>query len=598
MAGSASGTVTVTGTAHGRRRAYGSASGLVTVTGTAHSLTPRRGSASGTVTCTLRRAHGDNGEFLTDVPQWRVIVQEARSGEIIIPDLTVTNLVHQRVLSGPGDIQFDVNPEDDTVDGWIPKPWGHLIHVERVMQGKRRIWLSGIVQPSEIDPQTGILHLKAKGFSCYAKGTPWLEDINWIANDVFDEVHAIWDHIQHDFPNGDLGVEVYPRKSGVIRLPGYGFDGDLLNLNFFATFVRQTDKNDCGAWIDALAKDTPFDYIERSQWNADGTDIIKRIELGYPRLGLIQDDLAFVINENVLSAKPHVETQTDWVSDVGVSSFFPGLEASYELANADPDRLRRYLDEQDGFIDSNERAAAWAHRRLARRQTPPYWEEITINPDHPNAPLGSFDVGDTIVVSGFMPWVGHISQAHKIIAIGCDDSKNEYRLMLKAEGAFNYDPIFFPQGVSNIIGNAGFDFNINGWTPSGPDTSWVHDASQGAGRLGSLHIVADGTEHNIRTQPFGVNPFQIFPLAISVKCAGAVSQNDLGVQMLAEFYDAENNLLQTVPVGHPANLRGAVPWVRLSGSVIAIPPAVKCAMRLYVHMQAGQVWFDDAEMII
>lgn len=595
-AGTASATLVWDTDAEGVRPAHGYAGATLTWATAAEGVSPKTGTTSGAFDFSLRRAYGENGDYITEVPQWRVIVQHARTREILIPDLTITNLVHQRVLSGPGDIQFDVNPEDHSVDGWVPKPWGHYIHLERVMQGKRRIWLSGIVQPSEIDPDNGTLHLKAKGFTCYPKGTPWLEDINWLANDIYDPIFEIWDHLQHDFPNGDLGVELYPRKSGVIALPGYGFDGDLLNLNFFATFVRQSDKLDCGDYIDALAKDTPFDYVERSQWNADGTDILKKIELGYPRLGLIQDELAFVIGENVLSAKPHMETQTDWVSDVGVSSFFPGLESSYELANADPERLRRYLDEQDGFIDSNERAAAWAHRRLARRQTPPYWEEITINPDHPNAPLGTFDVGDTIVVSGFMPWVGDITQAHKIIAIGCDDTKNEYRLTLKAEGAFNYDPIFFPAGIANIIPNPNFDFNLNNWTPNA--AGWSHDAGQGATRLGAAKITADGGAHSLVTQAFGVNHFQIFPLSVSVKAANVVSTG-ADVQLYGQFFDDDNNPTQTFVIAS-LGPNGMLPWTRLSGKLIAIPPNTKCALGLYVGpgVTSGQVWFDDAEMII
>ncbi|AXN43475.1 hypothetical protein MM1218R_01527 [Mycobacterium marinum] len=592
----ASGTYGWAGTAVAVRPSHASASGTFEWAATAVALSPKTATASGGFDWSLRRATADNGEYIIDPPRWRVIVQEIRSGQIVIPDLTVTNLVHQRALSAPADIQCDVDFHDDSVAGVVFKPWGHLIHIERVMLGKRRVWISAIVQPSEIDEKTGILHLKAKGFSCYPKKTPWLEDINWLANDVFRPVVAIWDHIQHDFPNGDLGVEVFPQTSGVIQLPGYAFDGDLLNLNFFATFIRAQDKLDCGDYIDALARDTPFDYAERSQWNAARTNVVKKIELGYPRLGLIQTNLAFVINENVLSAKPHIETQIDWISDVGVSGWFPGMEASYELANADPDRLRRYLDETDGFIDSNERAASWAHKRLARRQTPAYWEEITVDMNHPNAPFGSYDVGDTITVSGFMPWVGDIALAHKIIAIGIDDTKNICKLTLKAEGAFNYDPIFFPSGVSNIVGNPGFDFNLTGWTASGG--GWSHDAGQGANRLGSATVVADGGDHYLITQPFGLSPFQIFPVRASVKCSNAVSSG-AAVQVFAQFYDDDLTPTQAFMVGS-VSPRGMVPWTRLGGKLIAIPPNTRCALGLYVGagMTAGQVWFDDAEMVL
>lgn len=928
--GNASGSYSFGGTATGTRTRLGSASCAFGWSGTPTGHVQRKGNASGGFDFSLVRAVGDNGDFLPD-DRFRIIVQETQGGAFLSRDLTVTNLVIQRALSGPCDIQFDVNPNDPTVRGIYFKPWEQYIHVEKTMQGKRKIWASAIVQPSDIDEKTGILHLKAKGFAGYPKGLPWLEDLNWVANDAYEPIVEIWRYLQ-DYPNGNLNVEVFPTTSGIEMLPGYSYDGSTMNLNFFATFVRAADKLDCGDYIDALARDIPFDYAERSQWNHDRTDVVKKIELGYPRLGLIQTHLAFVLNENVLSAKAHTETQIDWISDIGVTGFFPGFQycvsddteiltregwkrydeidvgtttltlnnetglaewqpvqavnvfegerwlyetefrghssattaehrwpvswysylgeprkrrwsttasllknemidcaapvvdlpstpkyddalvellawywtegtwtvpggkitiAQYghhigrikaaatrlfgrerrskerahwgdwrgsiwqtnstgtgiklgaeislallehitdyrtkaisydfianltqaqlelfincsvwadcdgdwnpakhanfgqkyecnidmlqfacqlagrkttkrqevanggpwyvlgiysqhrttvkatsmlsnmerrwhkgvvwcpttangtwcarrngtvyftgnssELANADPNRLRRYLDETNANLDSNERTAAWGHRLLARRQTPAYWEKIIVDMHHPNAPFGTFDVGDTITVSGPMPWIGEVSQDHKIIAIGVDDTKNVCQLTLKADGEFNYDPIFFPDGTTNIINNRGFDFNLNGWTPSGP--GWTHDASQGVAHLGSATITADGSDHDLLTQPYGVSHFQIFPLAIQVKCSGAVSATDGGVQLVAQFYDDDLVPTQAFQIAHTTNLKGIVPWQKLKGNVLTPGGSTKVAMRLHVgaEMTAGQVWFDDAEITL
>lgn len=562
----------------------------------AHGVSAKTGAASATYGWASYRTVGENGVVLAPDDRWRVIVQETRSGEITARDVIVKNLVVQRALSAGCDIGCDVDFRDPSVAGVYFKPWEQYIHLEKVMMGKRRIFASAIVQPSDIDPQTGVMHLKAKGFATYPKGLPWLEDLNWLANDAFQPVVEIWRYLQ-SYPNGDLNVEVFPTTSGVEMLPGYAFDGNLLNLNFFATFVRATDKLDCGDYIDALARDIPFDYKELSEWNAERTDIVKKIQLGYPRLGLIQETIAFVLNENVLGAKPHTETQIDWISDVGVSGWAPGFEYSFELANADPNRLRRYLAEEDAFIDSNERSAAWAHRRLARRQTPPYWEQITIDPNHPNAPLGSFDVGDTITVSGFMPWVGDIKQDHKIIAIQFDVGKNQCQLQLMAEGAFNYDPIFYPDGITNIINNPHFDYNANGWTPTGP--GWTWDGSEGAKNLGSVTITADGTDHDLLTQAFGLSDFQIFPMSVAVKCTGAVSTGT-GVQLVAQFYD--DTLTPTVAIEVAGSTpSGIVPWQQLGGGKVLTPVgSTQVALRLHVGsaMTAGQVWFDDAVLTL
>jgi hypothetical protein len=545
----------------------------------------------------FRAAVGDNGEHLPD-DRFRIIVQETRTREFTSRDLGYTNLKLQRALSGPCSIALDVNPNDTSVAGIYFKPWEQYIHVEITRQGKRKIWCSGIVQPSDIDEKTGILHLKAQGFAGYPKGLPWLENIDWYVNDVFDPVTEIWSYLQ-SYPNGDLHVEVFPAKSGIYMLPGYSYDGSTMSLNFYATFVRATDKLDCGDYIDAMARDVPFDYAERQQWNSDRTDVIKKIELGTPRLGDIQSNLAFVLNENVISAKPHTETQIDWVSDIGVTGWFPGVETSYELANADPNRLRRYLKEADAMLDSNERSQAWARRLLARRQTPAYWETITIDMSHPNAPFGTFDVGDTITVSGFMPWVGFITQDHKIMAISVDDSKNACQLSLKADGAFNYDSIFFPDSTTDIIANGGFDNNTQGWTASGP--GWTWDGSQGASALGSVTVIADGTDQELYTQSYGVSDFQVFPLSVMVKAVDAICAAGAdGIQLVAQFYDDDVNPTQAFKIDAVAAPSGLVPWSKLTGKVITPAGSTRVALRLHVDaaMTGGQVWFDDAALTL
>lgn len=387
--------------------------------------------------------------MLYDTDRFRFIVEEAVTGNILSRDLVVKEPKLLRALSGPCDIQFDVDYRDYSAAGIYFKPWGQWIHAEKLIYGQRQIWASALVQPSEIDKKTGTLHLKASGFAGYPKKTPALYNWNPLACDIFEVVHKTWNSMQ-SFPQGNLGVTVYPAISGIEMLPGYAFDGQIANLDFFAEFIRAADKQDSGDLIDKLARDTPFDYVEQSGWNTDRTAIWKKLYLGYPNAGVQQDNLSFVINENVIEAKPHIESEIDWVSDVIVDGWWPGTEYSSQLSNRDPLRYRRVVTQDDAQINSNERAAAWSKRKLARRQTPAYWESIIIDPGHPNAPFGSFDVGDRIWVKGIMPWVGKVTQLHKIIAIAYDEKSRTCQLSLKAEGAFNYDPIYYPGSSASV----------------------------------------------------------------------------------------------------------------------------------------------------
>lgn len=382
-----------------------------------------------------------------DEDRFRFVVEQAVTGEILTRDLDVTKPKVFRALSGPSQIQFDVNYEDLTAAGIPFSPWGYWVHAEKLVYGQRLIWASTLVQPSQIDEQSGNLHLQAKGFSSYAKGIPWLQNWNALACDPFEVVQKVWDYLQ-SYSNSNLGVNVYPASSGLEMLPGYAFNGNIANLNFFAYFVRASDLTDCGDVINQLARDIPFDYIEQSAWNEDYSAITKSLYLGYPMAGAQQDGLAFIINENVIEAKPYVEADIDWCSDVIINGWYPGSEYSATFTNAPSNRYRRVISENDAQINSIEIAAAWAQRKLTKRQTPPYWTDISVIMGHPNAPFGTYDVGDRIWVSGYMPWYGDVTTLHKILAIQVNEEQGTAELSLMAQGAFNYAPVYYA-GATN-----------------------------------------------------------------------------------------------------------------------------------------------------
>jgi hypothetical protein len=374
-------------------------------------------------------------------------VIEDKYGNILARDVIAQEARVTRLLSGPSEIEFKIHPKDPSIQqpgGIGPiqlKPWGHWCHAMKMgLDGQEKIWASGLFQPSDIDPVTGVMTARFQGFSGYAKGLPWLENWNPIAVDPFEIVQRIWTHIQ-SFPHGDLGVTVYPNSSGTQMLPGFSFNGEEFVQDFFAIFIREADRLDCGDYINKLARDIPFDYWEESEWNETKTAITKKIRLAYPAGGVDQEDLVFRAGENIVGVRPKQETEVEWFSDITIKGFFPGKVYSHTLANADPDRYRRVMDETDLNIDSNERAKAWAKRKLSRRQFPNQFDSIIIDPYHPNAPFDSFDVGDIIRIVGPVHWVGDIDVKHKIIGHTWDEKSGQVELRVMAEGAFNYDPI-------------------------------------------------------------------------------------------------------------------------------------------------------------
>jgi hypothetical protein len=373
---------------------------------------------------------------------------EDRHGNIVARDVVGQEAQITRMLSGPCQIEFKLPPKEPSIQqpgGGGPivlKPYGHFIHAMKTdLQGNEIIWASGLFQPSDIDPESGVMSVRAEGFSNYPKGLPWLENWNPIAVDPFEIFVRIWNHIQ-SYPNGDMGVTVYPTTSGTQMLPGFSFNNEDFVQDFFAIFIRESDALDCGDYLNKLARDIPFDYWEESTWEGGSSPVVKKIRLAYPNGGVDQSDLLFQAGTNVNALTPKQESEVNWFSDIRIKGFFPGKVYSAQIANADPDRFRRVMDELDLHIDSNERAAAWGHRRLTRRQFPKQWESIVVDPYHPNAPFTSYDVGDLIRIQGKMPWEGlDVNQKHKIMAMQWDEKSGGMQLSTMAEGAFNYDPI-------------------------------------------------------------------------------------------------------------------------------------------------------------
>lgn len=371
----------------------------------------------------------------------KFIVEEAVTGNILSRDLAVLEPKVTPRLTGAATMEFMVPHGDWSTEGFSLKPWGQFIHCEQeLLDGRRVITASCIVNTCIVDPETSALRVTAEGFSNYGKGIPWLDNYNPIAEDPFAIVARIWWHLQGQ-PNGDIGVQVLPASSNTILLPGFSFDGTEFILNFFCIFIRQTDFRDCADEMNKLARDIPFDYLELSEWNYDRTAVNRTLLMSYPRRGVERNELAFRLGENVLNAVPKAEAEIDWVSDVLIRGWLPGRVSSAQLSNHDPTRFRRIVKEEDVAINSQERAAVWAKRRLARKQIPPHFESITIDGFHPAAPFGSWELGDEIFVQAEFPWLGPVAEWHRIMSYSFDDATGKCELELKHRDAFNYDAI-------------------------------------------------------------------------------------------------------------------------------------------------------------
>lgn len=196
------------------------------------------------------------------------------------------------------------------------------------------------------------------------------------------------------------------------------------------------ETSDCGAELDALARETPFDYRVTHAWN--GPEITHRLQLGYPRLGTGRDDLAFVSGENITDVVTVDRSGDDFANAVIGLGAGEGAKAVRAEAAVRDGRLRRVAVYTDKSVARPYRLGLLAREELARRQ--PMLEIASIDViDHPHAPIGSWQVGDDITVSARVPWLGDVTIVCRVVAWAVTGDATA-RLSLRRADSFSYAP--------------------------------------------------------------------------------------------------------------------------------------------------------------
>lgn len=544
----------------------------------------------------------------------RFTVIEANTNTVLTRDLVVKEPTVMIRLSGPSRCTFKVPQGEQffSSKGIDWKTWGYWIVPEIEINEVKRCLGAQMVNKAEVDPKTGDMVIEGLGFMGYPKGIPWLVDYNPIAVDPAEVIQKIWSDIQN-YDNANLGVEVLPALTGTQMLPGYSFDGNTLNFDFFAMFIRQVDFQDAGDVINSLARDIPLDMLEDVAWGVDENDneiLTKTIQLGYPYLGVAQENLAFVLGENIISAELAEELEIEPVSDIIIRSWRPGKTYSSQLSNADLTRFRRVIMEEDAHIDSVERAQAWAKRKLTRRNIPKSFSKIVVDISHPNAIIGSFWVGDNIYVEAKnYPWHGDIAGWHRITSITFKDDDTIAEIELKVEGAFNYDPIEYdpnytdqPTSDTNMLVNGYFNKTMTGWKRNSGE--WLLTFQDGHTDPGCVYVYCDDTNEFLESHRVTVEGGKTYRLTGWVKReavtfeAGTVFTTD-GIYLAVKTY------LNGGVVGTPIRLQGLTTptgtgaWTKLT-STYTVPgngtvneiSAVLSATKV----TSGIMWWDDVRV--
>lgn len=536
----------------------------------------------------------------------RFSVVEVNTDKILSRDLVPKEHSVTVNLSAPTQLSMSIDQSQryGSAGGIGFKNWGQYIIPELETDQFGKICFGGpILSDNRVDPATGDLILDGLGFMGYPKGIPWLENFNPIAVDPAEVFQRVWAHIQ-SYVNAQLGVEVLPASTGTQMLPGFAFDGSILSFDFFALFVRASDLIDSGDFLTSLARDLPLDLFEEVAWNEDRTELTKVLRLAYPLGGVKQEHLAFRLGENVINAEKAEEFEIEPVSDIIIRSWIPGRVSSAQLTNADMTRLRRVAMEEDANISNNERAAAWARRKLTRRNVPKHFKKITVKLDHHNAPFGSYWVGDSIYVEARdYPWHGDIEGWHRIVSITMKNDEPDAELTLKAEGAFNYDPIIYnpdpeqPTEDPNLLTNGYFTKSLAGWYAR--KGQWIRVATSGFNGDGCVRVDCDDNGEKFESQKVGVNPGQTYTLTAAVRGQNITAQEerDYVFAIVTSFYNNGGKLGEVTT--DAISQVGTQPYRVLEGQVNIPPLCNEITISLVVNnmVTGGVAFWDDARIL-
>ena len=171
------------------------------------------------------------------------------------------------------------------------------------------------------------------------------------------------------------------------------------------------DAPDVGREIDALAKETPFDYAERHFW--DGDTIRHEVRIGHPRLGRRRTDLSFVQGDNVTSVVSPSRDGAGYANEVLGVGAGEGAGALRRTAAVRDGRLRRVAVVSAKDVTSTSRLDAQLRDTLGRSDLGLVIDRVDVR-DHPNAAIGSWSVGDDVLIEATLPWLGEVALWHRI----------------------------------------------------------------------------------------------------------------------------------------------------------------------------------------
>lgn len=195
------------------------------------------------------------------------------------------------------------------------------------------------------------------------------------------------------------------------------------------------DTPNCGQEIDDLAEQTPFDWTERHYFTPDG-DVRHEIRVHYPRAGRFRSDLRFATGENITDVVTPESDGDRFANEVFGIGAGEGVGALRSTTAVTDGRLRTVAVVNAKNIKRKAGLDAKLRKTLTAQSNTLVISSITVKGTR-QTPIGSWNLGDDILVQADLPWLGKVQIRHRIVAWS-PTSDNHATLSLERSDSFLY----------------------------------------------------------------------------------------------------------------------------------------------------------------
>nr|WSZ21133.1 hypothetical protein OH837_49285 [Streptomyces canus] len=330
----------------------------------------------------------------------RVLTQNALTGAWLSTALPLIDLEYGDELSGPGSLTGRLSPHLLSSDPGVVDPGATLIYVESAGQ----LQWGGIIW--DVRAQGNDYQIEAASWSSYLQKRYDADGEHggrgpYTYADRCAVIRNIWAYAQ-SIADGNLGVVVDATTS----TSTIGTPADVYHSNWW--------ENPClGDQVDDMvAGDATPDYTCVTSWNADKSDVVKRIKLGWPRLGARRTDIEFSSGVNVLEEPEDALSGDEYAQVVIATGEGEGRSKLRQISAVRNGRLRleHVLDVPD--VKGNDVLKTLADRERTWRQTTVRGsvDQVTIR-DSKAAPFGAYQIGDDVYTRVHNAWTSYTGWA-------------------------------------------------------------------------------------------------------------------------------------------------------------------------------------------